>query len=189
MKRSLVWLAFAILLCACAVSQSDGCIPPPQGFSGADLAGTWVAGLSWRKDTLVIRENGTYKQSIHIGQYTEALPFDYESDWQSWRLEYDQGGMPYLHLDGMRLCAYSGGYVDCEVVGGGDTPEAKWYDFCKKQWIQMPGEGVLIIQGWPGTGSVTTRDVNLFLLQRGEDVWAYRCLDTSTPIESTTSPR
>lgn len=194
MKRVLFLFTLTIVLSACSSNQesserrADGCILPPEEFSEKDLVGTWVAGLSWRKDTLIIQEDGIYKQAIHIERYTEDSSFDYESDWQPWRLEYSESGLPYLHMEGMRLCAYAGGYIDCEVVGGGDSPEAKWYDFCKKEWIQMPGEGVLIVMGSPQGFVQPPRGLDLVLLQRGEDIWSYGLKEPSVPTLTATSP-
>ena len=190
MKRIFIWLSFTVLLYACGESQSSGCIPPPDAFAEADLVGTWTAG--WSRpgkpdDTLIIREDGTYKQILDL-EYAEGPPFKYESDWQLWRLEYGENGQPYLHMAGMRLCAYAGGYIDCNVVGGGEAPEAQWYDFCQETWVNMSGEGVLIVQGWPRNASETARDVDLFLLRRGEDVWAYQRHETVTPVATMTSP-
>jgi hypothetical protein len=79
------------------------CTPPPEGFSEQDLVGTWEGRSIGISDTLIIREDGTYKQIIHINYETEP-DIDYETDWQPWRLEYVDG-IPYLHLEGMRLCA------------------------------------------------------------------------------------
>ena len=183
MKRTFIWLSLAFLLYACGESQPSRCIPPPEGFTEKDLVGTWVAVNGWskRNDTLIIREDGTYKQI----SYVESESFDYESDWQRWWLEYGNNGLPYLHMEGMRLCAIASGYIDCNVVGGGET--AIWYDFCREDWTQMPGEGVLIVQGWPRGASETTRDVDLFLLRRGEDVWGYQRQEPAVPTATATS--
>jgi hypothetical protein len=39
---------------------------PPASFSKANLVGTWVARRLGDSDTLIIREDGTYKQIIHL---------------------------------------------------------------------------------------------------------------------------
>lgn len=156
------------------------------------MVGTWTAG--WSRfgipdDTLIIREDGTYKQILDLPN-TEGPPFKYESDWQPWRLEYGENGLPYLHMTGMRLCAYTGGYIGCDVVGGGDSPKAQWYDSCKETWVHMPGEGVLIVMGRPRLSAQTPEPhtVDLFLLQRGEDRWAYQLYETAVPTATVTSP-
>lgn len=187
MKRTLVWLSFTFLLYACAKSQSSVCDSAPEGFAEVDLVGTWAAG--WSRpgkpdDTLIIREDGTYKQILDL-ERPESSSFKYESDWQSWWLEYGENGLPYLHLEGMRLCAYPGGYIDCEVVGGGDSPETKWYDPCQKTWVNMPGKGILIALGSPEGTIPPPRGFDLVLFRRGEDIWFYSLHETATPTPTT----
>jgi hypothetical protein len=121
-------------------STHSGCIPPVE-FSEADLIGTWVSELPGQKDTLILREDDRYKQILEI----DHPPFDYESEWLPWWVEYKESGIPYLHLEGMRLCVYFSG-IDCEQVGGG---EHNWNDFCQDEWVQTPGEGVLMVLGVP----------------------------------------
>ena len=87
------WIFLTCLLCACSVDQASGCHPPPEGFSETDLVGTWHSGLSWRSNTLGIKEDGTYKQIIHIDHYTEDSSFEYESDWLPWLLAYGEKGL------------------------------------------------------------------------------------------------
>jgi hypothetical protein len=108
---------------------------------------------------------------IHLS----APVFDYESDWLSWRVEYSEGGLPYLHLDGMRLCAYgSGEKAPCDQVGGGTGNSGVWYDPCAEEWVPMPNEGILIVVGEPEGYDSLPRGIKLFLLQKGDDTWAYR---------------
>jgi len=170
-----------------STKYQQGCPLPPDGFSKSDLSGTWYAGGPDRSDTLIIREDGTYKQIIHIG-YPNKGAFDYESDWQPWWLEYAETGRPYLYMMGMRLCAYSGDDKDCETIGGGET--GKWYDPCQQAWAQMSGKGVLIVMGSPRLSIQTPqpRDVSLILLRRGEDVWGYGKLRTTAPAITTPKP-
>jgi hypothetical protein len=97
MKRSFIWLSFVFLLYACGKSQSSVCNSAPEGFSEADLVGTWAAG--WSRpgkpdDTLIIREDGTYKQILDL-ERAEGSPFKYESDWQPWWIEYAENGLPF----------------------------------------------------------------------------------------------
>jgi hypothetical protein len=171
MRHAYLWLPLVAILCAaCSANYPSGCLPPPTGFSTTDLAGTWHAGSKYRNDTLIVRADGTYKQIT----YVEELAFDYKSDWQPWRLEYSDDGVAYLHLTGMRLCFYSG---SCTMVGGGSGKDDKYYDDCQRQWILMPGEGVLLVLGRPGLNAQTPQPphvVDLVLLRKGEDSWAYR---------------
>ena len=114
---------------------------PSPDFSEADLVGTWWAGYASypkRSDTLVIREDGTYKQTIHL----DVPTVDYESDWQRWWLEYHTSGIPYLHLEGMRFCAINPSF-NCNDPTG----HMVWYDFCEDTSIAMDNEGILIVLG------------------------------------------
>ncbi len=170
MKRILILLPLAFLLCACSSKSGKGCILPPQQFTPADLVGTWTAGWSDDKDTLIIRADGTYKQLIHL----TAPAFAYESSWQPWRVEYHASGLPYLHMQGMRLCAYGGAeIVACNQVGGGTGNSGYWYDPCQNTWLQMPGEGVLITLGTPKGFVPPPRGIILFLPMKGSDAWSY----------------
>ncbi len=72
---------------------------------------------------------------------------DFESDWQYWDLEYSEDNLPYLHMEGMRLCAYVPDLIDCDQPGGGEEDQSTfnagyWYDFCKEEMMLMPNEGV-----------------------------------------------
>lgn len=130
-----------VFFSACTTNQSKektGCIPP-EDFSTDDLVGTWKAGGETRNDTLIIKEDGHYKQILHV----ELDGFDHESDWYSWWIDYSDDSIPYLHLENMRMCVYFSA-MDCEQVGSGVT---RWYDFCQDEWIQTPGEGVLMVLG------------------------------------------
>ena len=142
-RHILFFLVVSVLfLAGCGSTDSSDedstspCKPPPTEFSESDLIGTWEAGLLDHHDTLILREDGKYKQIIHI----ENPPFDYESEWYSWWVEYDQNGIPYVHLENMRMCVYWSG-LGCNQSGGG----GQWYDYCQDEWISMPaGEGILI---------------------------------------------
>lgn len=145
MNRKLLIMMFLIFFSACDSNQEERgsiCTPPPEEFLIEDLVGTWYTGYISRNETLIINENGFYKQIIHI-EYTEKPDFDYESEWQPWWVEYTDIDIPYLHLEGMRLCVYEPS-LDCEQIGGG---EKHWIDDCRNERIQTPGEGVLIVRG------------------------------------------
>jgi hypothetical protein len=141
--RLILMLFLAYSLSACNTldqsSKTNTCPLPPAGFTKAELIGTWASG---NEDTLILRANSTYKQIMHV---PTTPRFDYESDWLPWSITYSEDGMPYLHLRGMRLCKYWDG-VDCQQIGGG---KESWYDYCKKEWVQMPDEGILIVVGPP----------------------------------------
>lgn len=144
-------LAFFISFLSCSCSSfvtrgqssddESGCILPPETFKESDLIGTWYAGHSKRNDTLILREDGKYKQILNV----QIPEYHYESEWRDWWVEDRGSGTPYLHLEGMHLCVYHIGR-DCKVEGGG--PGA-WYDFCEKRSVLMPGEGILPVLGTP----------------------------------------
>ena len=139
--RNFSVMIFLLVLAACTSNQEKGCTPPPEDFTEADLAGVWEVGFPEFNDTLIIRENGTYKQIIH----DEFEAFDYESDWQPWRIEYRDNGIPFLYLEGMRMCV-TAQMLYCNVVGGGT---GLWIDHCRNgRSVGMPaGEGVLMVIG------------------------------------------
>jgi hypothetical protein len=127
-------------------------------------------GVSPGKDTLVIHADGTYQQTIHL---TDP-DFDYESEWLPWHVEYSDKGLPYLHLDGMRPCAYGdGSMISCDQVGGGTGNNGYWYDGCEDTTIQMPNEVILIVMGDPDGFATSPRGIRLAMLQQGEDTWGY----------------
>ncbi len=151
------------------------CTLPPEGFSQEDLVGKWVAGVPSKKDTLIIREDSTYKQIVHI-EYSELPDVDYESDWMPWWLEYTENGIPYLHLQGMRLCGINSD-LDCDRPGGSG------YDFCKNESIMMNDEGILLALGVPKDmmvspqGTMPMRGINLWFPAGSENTWVYTLVE------------
>lgn len=137
------------------------CMLPPEDFSITDLIGTWIAGSPSRNDMLVIRSDGKYKQIIH----NEALAIDFETDWQTWSLEYQKTGIPYLHLKGMRFCGFNPD-ISCEQTNGGG------FDFCSKKSISTSDEGILIILGSSLTPG-PPRGINLWYPLGSENTWVY----------------
>lgn len=152
MKQSMV-IAFAVLACVCCVcgnspalrdiwdpnlaysDETGRCPLPPQSLQQSDLAGTWVARYADGTDTLILKEDGTYKQMYDDTQTGEH----YQSDWQEWWVEYRKSGMAYLHLNGM---------LKCDGIGGGcQEPDGEWFDFCERQYVSMHGEVVLLVIG------------------------------------------
>ena len=131
------------------------CRRPPESFSESDLIGTWKAGSGDTTDTLVIQADGTYKQFILI----TSIDVNYESDWQHWWLENSDKGIPYVHLEGLRLCAVHSNPTNCDHAGSG---EVVWNDFCRNKGIIMTDESLLIVLGSPGI-SQPPRGINLHL--------------------------
>ncbi|MBM4424945.1 MAG: hypothetical protein FJ030_16440 [Chloroflexi bacterium] len=187
---------FALVLYACNSSQNvepSGCVLPPEGFSKSDLIGTWVARRLDDIDNLIIREDGTYKQIIHV-EFAEKPDVDYESDWQPWRIEFAESGIPYLHLEGMRLCA-SNPDIDCEQKGGGERDwnaynENFYYDFCQSKSILMSGEGILMVLGVSERWQQPPRGIELNLLVNCTDCggWVYELQEPDISTLTETSP-
>ena len=151
-----------------AATSGLACEPPPQGFLERDLVGTWEAGVPAQRDTLTIREDGKYKQLIHL----DVPLTDYESDWQRWWLEERESGVPYLHLQGMRLCAFNPD-ISCDQVGGAG------HDFCRNAQVPMINEGILLVLGvpepfiqWPGS-TEALRGISLVFPAGSETSWYY----------------
>jgi hypothetical protein len=176
MKRRdfFVALLIALLLSACGSKESSGCPLPPKGFSESDLVGTWHAIDSLKDSILIIREDGRYKQTM----YVKRTGFEYESDWQPWRITYSDKGLPYLHLEGLLMCAYWYG-MECTqkvvpTVGVGDTRDpfgdaAYWYDGCQKKWVDTPGEGVFKVFGVPPRFDQPPRGIHLVPFTKSTD--------------------
>lgn len=144
---------------------SEGCksILPPGTFQEADLVGTWVARYGGNAiDTLIIREDGTYKQI-----FDDPIPgYHFESDWQKWRIEYRESGIPYLHMEGMRKC--DGISERCRREGGGGD-DILWFDFCEHRVIPMRGEVILLVVGVPERFTQPTRGILLRQLSADPD--------------------
>jgi hypothetical protein len=151
------------------------CTPPPRTFSQADLIGTWEAGVPRQRDTLIIREDGTYKQLVHI-EYTNLPPVDFESDWQAWWLEERENRIPYLHLQGMRRCGFNP-EISCNRVGGDG------HDFCRNARVSMDNEGILLVLGVPKPlirlfGTDAPRGITVVFPAGSENSWDYSLKDS-----------
>jgi hypothetical protein len=170
-----ILLLAAIGLSGCGLIQPEAqarCPPTPEGFSQEELVGTWLmATPTGRKDTLVIQEDGRFKQIVEVPVYD----IEYESDWYKWWIEYSQTGIPYLHLEGMSLCAWGPDEVACEVPGAG---EAWWFDGCKEESFQMPeGEVVLIVLGVFEQFSQPPRGFTLDMPGGHDRTWSYELVE------------
>ncbi len=155
---SFIVLLIVLLLSACSSKEPRGCDrPPKEGFSESDLIGTWGGTIETAWDsTIIIRGDGKYKQAVNI----KRIGFEYESDWQPWRITYSAKGLPYLHLEGLIMCAYwyqmdcSTGTTNLTPVVVGNTKDpfsdaTYWYDTCRNTWVDTPGEAVFMVIGVP----------------------------------------
>jgi hypothetical protein len=147
----------------------DGsCTLPPGDFHESDLVGTWIAGNPHRMDTLILAENGLYRQLLNV----ESPQYSYESGWQQWWVEYQDEGPPYLHLEGMQLCVYS---LSANCDASKDETN-KWYDFCMERIIQTHGEGILLVLGVPDQFGQPVRGIELTPMTKDPDTggWVYQ---------------
>ena len=195
MKRKYVFLVLFMFLVvtACNSKESSRCPLPPQGFSESDLVGTWGGDIEHAWDSLiVIQGDGRYKQIINI----KRTGFQYESDWRPWRVTYSEQGLPYLHLEGLLMCAYwwqidcSTGQTGIEPLTPGDTKDpfgdaTYWRDVCQEKWVNMPGEGVFMV--W---GGHEPRGISLvpFTKSPDSDTGPYYELHDLVPSTSTPKP-
>jgi hypothetical protein len=150
-------------------SNPPGCAPLPVNFSEADLVGTWEAGWPGHTDTLVIKADGSYKQTVHV-EFVDRSRIDYESDWQPWHIEYSEDNNGYLHLREFRFCGMNS-EIPCEKrVGGG-------YDFCRDETIKMDNEGILLVLATRAKESLGTDeplyDIHLAYPLGYENSWIY----------------
>jgi hypothetical protein len=120
-------------------SKVNTCESLPGAFSEEDLVGKWVAeyfgGLA--KDTLIIREDGHYKQTYR----SDFKNFD--SEWRNWWFEFHKDGYGVLHLEGMRRCDD----IDsiCDNPGGGLPNEEMAINQCKNEFLPFYTEGILFV--------------------------------------------
>lgn len=171
-----VMLLFVLPLCACGSPESTGCPLPPKGFSQSDLIGTWDAiDAKGRQEdnTIIIRGDGRYKQIMNVSWEG----FNYEGDWKPWRVTYSEKGLPYLHLEGLLMCAYWS-QMDCRTEQTGITPivpgdtkdpftgEYYWHNFCENTWVNTPGEGVFMVFGG---GTSSSRGIRLVPFTKSSD--------------------
>lgn len=162
--------------------EEFGCDPTPTWVSEKDIIGTWMAHTPDFDtiDTLVFRDDGTYKQTIHHKvQQDEGKDFYYETDWQPWSLEQGEEGMTYLFLQNLRRCALFYPepieYEDCDWTGDERTG---WTDYCDESPRRpLLGEVVLTILGTPHyqspTGTIS--DIRLVIFRGYEhSAWWYQ---------------
>jgi hypothetical protein len=136
--------------------SSEACksVLPPKTFQELDLMGTWLARPGTATDTLILKEDHTYKQ-IYNNPVTGK---HFESGWQEWRIEHRPNGIPYLHLQGMWMCSGGTG-ADCGRPGGG-TDDSR-IDPCEGRLVWMHDEVILLILGVPPRFEQPPRGIEL----------------------------
>ncbi len=163
MSRAITVLSAVLLVMSACVlcarrTREEGvwrCPPLPATFQESDLIGTWQAEYGAATDTLILREDGTYKQvyTRHTGGPS------FESSWNRWWLERRASGGLYLHLEGMRRCDFTNELCYQEGGGGGDVT---YWDFCESRSVRMPGEVVIMVTGVPERGGYAPRGIWLW---------------------------
>lgn len=145
------------------------CSPLPEVFSASELTGTWMAGTPDQSDTLIIKADGTYKQIVHV-EFTEEPTLDYQSDWQTWHVDYSDQHIGYLHLEGFRFCGMNP-EIPCNKRNGGG------YDFCRDEWVNMENEGILLVftgKNWGATSTEEPQNTIWLAYSLGsEESWTY----------------
>jgi hypothetical protein len=137
-RQTIILFLIAILISACG-TELEGCILPPEDYSESDLIGTWQGRYLEDTDTLIIREDGLYKQILDA----PTRDFYYESEWLPWRITETLNGIQYLYFEDMRMCVYYSREA-CEVP---DQGVHSWRDLCNDRNMITPGNGVLMVLG------------------------------------------
>lgn len=123
-------------------STSWRCELPPATFQEIDLVGTWQTDFrsaeSTRVDTLILLQNGKYRQFFS----NSTTNYQYESDWQNWRVENLVSGGAYVYFEGMKFCGgVTGTCIDPQNV------ELGFYEFCGDRWFELNSEFSLTLVG------------------------------------------
>jgi hypothetical protein len=148
------------------VIKTYSCPALPPTFKEADLIGTWVPSYSLNdKDTLIIEENGTYKQIYNDPDAGQR----YEGNWQEWWIEYRESDYLRLHLKGMRRAGEIDSIFNRE--GGGIDPDLfTTIDYCENDVVEMPDGIVLIVTGVKDN---TPRDIVLRQTRLAGSEWTW----------------
>lgn len=148
--RLIIFLVAITALSACAyikeeqVDQAKAICPAlPESFTEDALIGTWSADYAnGNIDTIIIREDGTYKQI-----FSSTVPsLSFESSWKKWWIEQRDSGYLRLHLEGMRRCDDLESI--CQNPSGGLNPDLdRTIDYCENVNITMENQVILVVTG------------------------------------------
>lgn len=118
------------------------CQPVPEGLEESDLVGIWVTYISPGKTTLILYEDGTYRQL-----YENPITGDsYESSGKDrWWVQKLESGIWRVHLAGMKMCDH-GLYSDCERYGD-ENRRGLWFDICHEEGVNTRDNFVLLVIG------------------------------------------
>ena len=149
-----------------ATVLTPSCPLPPPTFDASDLVGTWTASYSGgaATDTLVVRDDGTYKQT-----YDDPLAgIHFQTDWLPWWSEPRKSGYVRVHFVGMHRC--DGTLSTCSRDGGGTTQRT--IDYCEQVDVDIPDEVLLIVTGPPRGQHVPRDNIHRHSRLSGSE-WSY----------------
>ncbi len=125
---------------------------PPATFEASDLVDTWQTDYGRGRDTVIIKADGTFKQSYQDDHVEDYL---YETPWNEWWVEGLPGGGVRLHLAGARY--YLRGIAIAErdglegapydgFWGESGPPPFLFYDPIADELVEMVGELILEVR-------------------------------------------
>lgn len=172
----IVVLAGFVIACSCltilsryanpnriaVTTEVPTCPELPDNFSESNLIGTWTGRYFGNVDRLIIRADGTYKQIY------SAEGLNFESNWETWYIEYDPQGYARLHLAGMRRC--DGLDSVCNDPGGGLPNGEQALNPCESGPLSFEDEVILFVIG---TTSDVPREILLLQAKIGGSEWTY----------------
>jgi len=101
-----------VQLSRCTANWEAPYSTPPPDLKAKDLTGVWVCQyLGGDEDILIIREDGTFMQTLRVRKTGEIL---FQTPWNEWHMERFSDGRVRLHLIGAR-----------QFVGGPELAEAE----------------------------------------------------------------
>jgi len=149
------------------------CPPLPSDFKDSDLFGTWIAKYGdGDTDTLILKDDGTYKQIYHHPD----TRYSFESDWQEWWVEHRDSGLLRLHLKDMHRCDGIGELCERQGGGlGGETTDIDYYaiDYCENESVKMPDEIILVVTGVEAKYTNVLRNIWLRQMRLPGSEWSY----------------
>ena len=156
-------------------TQEEGCLPPPENFTEQDIIGSWTSYTTFAgtTDTLIFREDGKYKQIVHI----ETPNIDFEGEWNDWWIEFSDHERPRIYLEKWHSCGLSElNDKDCAKTGWG---EGNWHDFCDDEWVDIANTdmAILLVISVPKSELATT-GIALMLYADSESSYGYWLIDS-----------
>ena len=175
---SLFALVITTMCCLCDLpgisaseTQEEACLPPPENFSEQDIIGSWTSFNSSYTDTITFREDGKYKQIVHI----ETPNIDFEGEWNDWWIEFSDAGRPRIYLKEWHSCGLSiYNDPDCSKTG----LESNWHDFCDDEWVDIANTGMAILMATSLRGKpIDSKGIVIMLFAGYDSNYGYRFID------------